>query len=44
MLYSAFVNLLEQHGVREPVLEVLLWEKPMRSLMLLSAGTFAWCL
>ena len=43
-MYAQFVELLDHHGVREPVLDVLLWEKPRRSLFLLFSGVFCYVL
>ncbi|KAH9253141.1 hypothetical protein BASA81_008823 [Batrachochytrium salamandrivorans] len=36
--YSRLLDLLDQHGVQEPVMQVLLWESPVRSLTFLLAG------
>ena len=35
---NAMLDLLDKHGVREPVAEVLLWERPRRSAALLFGG------
>lgn len=43
-LKASFLDLLDKHNVKEPVLEVVLWENPKRSGLLLFTGIITFLL